>query len=214
MMLTRTPFIAKGLAVLTILISMFMLVAVVQAEEMPEPQAIVKDATDKMLLALKENEAELEADPSKIYGLVQEILLPNFDFAKMSKLALGKNWKKATPEQQQQFTEEFRLLLVRTYSTAMLEYTSEEIRFLPFRSDLSKKKAKVPMEIIQAGGPSIPMTLSLYQNKQDEWKVYDMKIDGISLVTNYRSTFATEIRNDGMDALIARLAARNEKVKV
>lgn len=213
-MLARTPLLAKGLAVLTILISMFMLVSVVQAEEMPEPQAIVKDATDKMLLALKENEAELEADPSKIYGLVQDILLPNFDFAKMSKLALGKNWKKATPEQQQQFTEEFRLLLVRTYSTAMLEYTSEEIRFLPFRSDLSKKKAKVPMEIIQAGGPSIPMTLSLYQNKQDEWKVYDMKIDGISLVTNYRSTFATEIRNDGMDALIARLAARNEKVKV
>jgi len=213
-MLTRTPFMAKGLAVLTILISMFMLVAVVQAEEMPEPQAIVKDATDKMLLALKEHEAELEADPSKIYALVQDILLPNFDFDKMSKLALGKNWKKATPEQQQRFTEEFRLLLVRTYSTAMLEYTSEEIRFLPFRSDLSKKKVKVPMEIIQVGGPSIPMTLALYQNKQDEWKVYDMKIDGISLVTNYRSTFATEIRNDGMDKLIARLAARNEKVKV
>lgn len=76
-----------------------------------------------------------------------------------------------------------------------------------------KKRVKVAMEILQASGPSIPMALAMYQNKQDEWKVYDVKIDGISLVTNYRSTFATEIRNEGMDKLIDNLAARNAKVK-
>jgi len=184
-----------------------------QAEDLAEPQVLVKDATDKMLQALKDNEQQLAEDSSVIYGLVQEILMPNFDFDKMSKLALGKNWRKADSEQRLRFTEEFRLLLVRTYSTAMLEYTDEEIRFLPFRGDLAKKKVKVDMEILQSGGPSIPMSLSMYLNKENEWKVYDVKIDGISLVTNYRSTFATEIRNDGMDKLIDRLASRNEKVK-
>ena len=131
----------------------------------------------------------------------------------MSKLALGKNWRKASPEQRERFIEEFRLLLVRTYTTAMLEYSDEEIVFLTFRDDLAKKKVKVRMEILQAGGPSIPMALSMYLNKQDAWKVYDVKIDGISLVTNYRSTFATEIRKGGVALLIDNLAARNAKVK-
>jgi phospholipid transport system substrate-binding protein len=95
----------------------------------------------------------------------------------------------------------------------MLEYTNEEIRLLPFRDDVSKKRVTVPMEVIQPAGPSIPMALSLFQNDSSEWKVYDVKIDGISLVTNYRSSFATEIRNKGVDSLISDLAERNAKLK-
>lgn len=187
---------------------------VASADEMSsEPQALVKDASDRMLEALKVNKDKIEEDPKFVYGLVDDILLPNFDFAKMSKLALGKNWRKANAEQRIEFIEEFRLLLVRTYSTAMLEYTDEEIVFLPFRDDLAKKKVKVKMEILQAGGPSIPMALSMYLNKEQAWKVYDVKIDGISLVTNYRSTFAAEIRKGGMKKLIENLASRNAKVK-
>jgi phospholipid transport system substrate-binding protein len=187
---------------------------VASADEMSsEPQALVKDASDRMLQALKDNKDKIEEDPKFVYGLVDDILLPNFDFAKMSKLALGKNWRKANAEQRIEFIEEFRLLLVRTYSTAMLEYTDEEIVFLPFRDDLAKKKVKVKMEILQAGGPSIPMALSMYLNKEQAWKVYDVKIDGISLVTNYRSTFAAEIRKGGMKKLIENLASRNAKVK-
>lgn len=190
-------------------------VLTVKADEaMPAPQAIVKDASDRMLKAIKDNKAKLDENPDEIYALVEEILMPNFDFDKMSKLALGKNWRGASESQQQRFTEQFRLLLIRTYSTAMLEYTDQEIRFLPFREDLASKKVKVEMEIIQVGGPAIPMALSMYQNDADEWKVYDVKIDGISLVTNYRSTFTTQIRNEGMDKLIDSLAERNEKVKV
>jgi len=183
------------------------------AEAMPEPQALVKKASDDMLKALKDNEAELQADPEKIYDLVEDILMPHFDFEKMSKLALGKNWRSADADQRKRFVEEFRLLLIRTYSTAMLEYTDEEIKMLPFRDDLSRKRVTVPMEVVQKGGPSIGMSLSLYQNKQDAWKVYDVKIDGISLVTNYRSSFANEIRSGGMDQLIKDLAERNKKVK-
>lgn len=185
----------------------------VSAEEMPAPQAQVKAASDKMLAALKEHKAELEANPDKIYDLVEDILMPHFDFKKMSKLALGRNWRTASDDQLARFVDEFRLLLIRTYSTAMLEYTDEEIRMLPFRDDLSRKRVSVPMEVVQPSGPSIPMALSLYQNDAGDWKVYDVKIDGISLVTNYRSSFANEIRNGGMDKLIEDLAERNAKVK-
>ena len=206
----------KHFLAMTVLAMQCMLVSQVSYasdEQIADPQALVKEASDRMLQALKDNKARLDEDPTVIYDLVQDILMPNFDFEKMSKLALGKNWRKANASQRELFVKEFRLLLVRTYSTAMLEYTDEEIHFLPLRDDISSKKVQVPMEILQAGGPSIPMALSLYLNKEQQWKVYDVKIDGISLVTNYRSTFATEIRNDGMDKLIENLASRNEKVK-
>lgn len=183
------------------------------AQAMPEPQALVKEASDNMLKALKENEAELETNPQKIYMLVQDILFPHFDFERMAKLALGLSWRDASPEQQAKFVEEFRLLLVRTYATAMLEYTNEEIRFLPFRDDVEKGRVSVPMEVVQPNGPSVPMALSLYKNKNDEWKVYDVKIEGISLVTNYRSSFNRDIRTSGMDALIENLAKRNDKAR-
>ena len=186
---------------------------VASAENMSEPQTLVKNASDKMLKALEDNQAELEKSPEKIYSLVEDILMPYFDFEKMSKLALGKNWRQLDKEQRVQFVEEFRLLLIRTYSTAMLEYTNEEIRLLPIRDDVSRKRVTVPMEVIQPAGPSIPMALSLFQNDSSEWKVYDVKIDGISLVTNYRSSFATEIRNKGVDSLISDLAERNAKLK-
>lgn len=206
-------FFNKAMAALLVLFSMVGFSSFAVSDDMPEPQALVKASSDKMMKSLEENKAELQADPSLIYGLVTDVLTPHFDFEKMAKLALGKNWRALSATQQSQFTNEFRLLLIRTYSTAMLEYTNEEIRFLPFRDDIKTKKVQVDMEIVQARGPAIPMSLSLYENKSTEWKVYDVKIDGISLVTNYRSTFANEIRNDGIDKLIERLAVKNEKVK-
>lgn len=183
------------------------------AQAMPEPQALVKEASDNMLKALKDHEAELETDPQKIYSLVQDILFPHFDFERMARLALGRSWRDASAEQQTKFVEEFRLLLVRTYATAMLEYTNEEIRFLPFRDDVEKGRVSVPMEVVQPNGPSVPMSLALYKNKNNEWKVYDVKIEGISLVTNYRSSFNRDIRTNGMDALIESLSKRNDKAR-
>ncbi|MCL5975877.1 MAG: ABC transporter substrate-binding protein [Gammaproteobacteria bacterium] len=183
------------------------------AQAMPEPQALVKEASDNMLKALKDNEAELDQDPQKIFSLVQEILIPHFDFERMARLALGRSWRDASAEQQTKFVEEFRLLLVRTYATAMLEYTNEEIRFLPFRDDVEKGRVNVPMEVVQPNGPSIPMALSLYKNNNNEWKVYDVRIEGISLVTNYRSSFNRDIRTSGMDALIENLSKRNDRAR-
>jgi len=205
-------FKGQWLILLTIL-PFFLMPSIVLAE-VPVPQTLIKTSSDRMQKALKENKATIEKNPSFVYGLVDKILLPNFDFSKMSKLALGKNWRKASTAQRERFIGEFRLLLVRTYSIAMLEFTDGDIVFLPFRGDLAKKKVKVKMEIARPNGPSIPMALSMYLSKQKKWMVYDVKIDGISLVTNYRSTFATEIRNDGMDKLIENLSTRNQKVKL
>lgn len=210
---TNKHFINKAIFALLMLFTMIGLSSSAVADEMPVPQALVKASSDKMMQSLKDNKARLEADPDFIYGLVTDVLMPHFDFEKMAKLALGKNWRGLSVAQQVRFTDEFRLLLIRTYSTAMLEYSDQEIRFLPFRDDVTTKRVQVDMDIIQTGGPAIPMSLSLYQNENDAWKVYDVKIDGISLVTNYRSTFATEIRNDGINNLIERLASKNEKVK-
>ena len=212
-MILQGKHIAKTLFALLLVLVSFNAVSAI-ADDIPAPQALVKKASDDMVKALKDNKAELNAHPEKIYDLVQKILMPHFDFEKMSKLALGRNWRVASKKQREEFTEQFRLLLIRTYSTAMLQYTDEEIRFLPFRGDLSSRRAQVDMKVIQASGPDIPMSLSLYQNDQKEWKVYDISIDGISLVTNYRSSFANEIRSGGMDKLIDDLTKRNEKVKV
>ena len=211
-MMLKDFFKGQWLILLTIL-PFFLMPSIVLAE-VPVPQTLIKNSSDRMLKALKENKATIEKNPSFVYGLVDKILLPNFDFSKMSKLALGKNWRKASTAQRERFIGEFRLLLVRTYSIAMLEFTDGDIIFLPFRGDLAKKKVKVKMEIARPNGPSIPMALSMYLSKQKKWMVYDVKIDGISLVTNYRSTFATEIRNDGMDKLIENLSTRNQKVKL
>lgn len=214
--MTHISILNKSIsAIFILLVSVFHL-TFVHAEEVDtiEPQVVVKDSTEKMLQALKDNGGALKEDSSVIFGLVESIIMPHFDFDKMAKLALGKNWRKATAAQKTQFTAEFRLLLIRTYSTAMLEYTDEEIKFLPIRGSLKKKKVKVPMEIIQPGGPSIPMALSMYLNKKETWKVYDVKIEGISLVTNYRSNFANQIRQGGMDKLIESLVRKNEKVKL
>ena len=185
----------------------------IQAGDLVAPQVLVQDTTNEMLKLLKENKAQLESNPNLIYGLVEEVIIPNFDFNKMAKLVLGKNWRKASQNQQARFTHEFKLLLIRTYSKAMLQYVDEKIHFLPFRGDVSKKKAKVTMEILQSGGPPIPMSIYLYLKEKKVWKVYDVKIDGISLVINYRSTFATKIRKSGIDTLIDSLAVKNAKAK-
>lgn len=194
-------------------IFLFFAAAVVKAEELAPPQQVIQKASEEMLNALVEYEAELSSSPEKIFDLAEEILIPHFDFQRMSRLALGRNWNDATEEQQQRFVEQFRLLLVRTYATAMLEYTDEEFRFLPFRDDMSNRRVNVPINVIRRGAPNVPVAISLYQNNDDQWKVYDVKIEGISLVTNYRSTFTRDIRNGGIDKLIDSISQRNQRAR-
>jgi phospholipid transport system substrate-binding protein len=172
------------------------------------PQAMVRDTSSRMLVAMHAEQDLIERDAAHLYELVEAIVLPYFDFRRMSQWVLGKNWRKATPEQREQFVEQFRMLLVRTYGTALLVYADEEIVYLPYTGEKNAARVTVRTEIDQPGVGVIPIFYSMYQSDAG-WKVYDISISGVSLVTNYRSTYGSIIRKDGIDHLIERLTERN-----
>ena len=174
------------------------------------PQDLVHQTADQMINKLRTERKVIDQHPGRIYELVNEIVLPHFDFEKMSSWVLGKYWRGATPEQRKRFVEEFRNLLVRTYAKSLSSYQDNKISYLPFRGSPGQDDVTVRTEVDQPGGFPIPIDYSLYL-KGGEWKVYDVTIDGVSLVTNYRTTFANQIRQDGLDKLIATLAGRNKQ---
>lgn len=174
-----------------------------------EAQQLVMDTSTKVLERLRQDREKLQANPELIYPLVEDLVLPHFDFERMSIWVLGKNWRKADKQQQQQFTEQFRTLLVRTYAKALLEYTDQNINYLPFHTEEDAKRVTVRTEVTQPGGVNIPINYSMFLNQDGQWKVYDISVDGVSLVTNYRSSFASEIRQGGIDKLLARLGEMN-----
>lgn len=173
------------------------------------PEALVKDTTDKVFDVLKREKEHIDEDPSRLYGIVDEYIIPHFDFRRMSRRVLGKYWHRATDEQQKEFVSQFQTLLVRTYGAALREYTDQKIEFLASRSR-GEGEVSVRTQIIQPGSPPIPIEYEMYK-PDGEWKVYDISIDGVSLVINYRSTFAAEIRSTGVDGLIERLVKHNQQ---
>jgi phospholipid transport system substrate-binding protein len=172
------------------------------------PQQVVQDTSERMLSALRQNYAALKQDSSQIYGLVDRIVLPNFDFELMSRWVLGRAWQQASPDQRRRFTDEFRTLLVRTYAKALLEYANEEVRVLPQPGAADGSETTVKTEVRLKASQPIQINYSMHLGN-DAWKVYDVTVDGVSLVTNYRGTFATQIRDSGLDAVIADLQQRN-----
>lgn len=173
-----------------------------------DPQLLVKQVTDKVLTRLDSERAALKADPRKIYPLVEDLVLPHFDFSRMSAWALGRYWRTASADQRTRFTQQFRTLLVRTYAVALLEYSGQTIGYLPSRMSASGRTALVRTEIAQPGQAAVALNYSVYW-RDDQWLVYDITVDGVSLVTNYRSSFAAQIAGSGLDSLIAQLEKRN-----
>jgi len=172
------------------------------------PDELIKQTSEKVLSALDLNKEKYESQPEELFKLVNDIILPHLDFRAMSKLALGKNWRKANDDQQLRFTDAFKSMLIRTYSKSLTEYAGQEIKFLPYRPPAEgKRTTKVKTVINQGAGPDIPIIYSL-RIKNDIWKVYDIKIDGISLVTNYRNSFASDIRKVGIEGLIDKLQTK------
>ncbi len=172
------------------------------------PEALVRDTSSRMLMALKAEKAQIEEDKGRIYALVSDIVLPYFDFQRMAMWALGRYWRSADADQRERFVAEFREMLVRTYGSALIDYADETIIYLPLHAEQGDRDVTVRTEIVQVGGPPIQITYSMYLTTNG-WKVYDVSINGVSLVTNYRSTFASIIRKDGMDNLIKQLQSRN-----
>jgi len=173
------------------------------------PDQLVKKTADDVIEVI-ENDKDIQAgNQQKIFALAEEKILPNFDFEKVSRLVLGKNWTNATPEQKTAFQAEFKTLLMRTYATALSKYKNQTIEYKPFRMEAGADSATVKTAIQQPGGDPISVDYSLGK-KADDWKVFDIVIEGVSLVTNYRSQFAQEIRQNGLDSLTKKLADKNK----
>jgi phospholipid transport system substrate-binding protein len=175
------------------------------------PDRLVQQTTDKVLSELTENRDTLEQKPERLYRMVREIVLPHFDFERMSQYVLGKHWKEIGDKQRQEFIGEFRTLLVRTYASALFKYTGQEIVYKPYQHEEGNDRALVKTEVVPDDGPSIPIHYALVRDG-DAWKVYDVKIDGLSLVTNYRAQYSRTIQTRGIDSLIASLSKKNEKL--
>ena len=174
-----------------------------------EPEQLVRQTADEVLNVIKTRQPEFKQDPAKLYQLVDEKVLPHFDFERMTDLALGRYKRKVKGHQKPQLVKEFRQLLVRTYGKALLDYKDEVIAYLPMRGSIDKGDVTVRTEIEQKGGFPIPLNYELYLGDDNSWKVYDISVDNISLVTNYRSSFARKIKKDGIDGLIDSLRNRN-----
>ena len=167
------------------------------------PDQLVHRTADEMLAKIRADRPAYAKDHAKLYKMAEEKVLPHFDFVRMSQWVLGLNWRSATPEQRGRFVAQFRDLLVRTYSTALLNYTDQEIIYRPLTLKPTDDDVLVRTEVKQSGGaPNIPINYSFYKNKDGAWKVYDVTIDGVSLVTNYRSVYASKVKDQGMDGLL------------
>lgn len=202
----RTSMIMRGLIAGVFLLSSFAVAATIE-----DPQQIVRETGDQVLSEVTERRTELEANPALIYPLVEDTVVPHFDFRTMSRSALGRYWRKATEEQRESVTNEFRQLLVRTYASALLGYSGQQIQYLPVQYRQGADRVMVPTRIASEGAPPIPVNYRL-RLKDARWLVYDVVIDGVSLITNYRSQFSTEVRRGGIDGLISSLANKNQKV--
>ena len=201
------PLITRS--AMLVLAATFLLTTQVWAADEDHPAlTLVKETTKAIRTKIKEEDKAIKADNEHLYDLVTKIVLPHFDFRKMSAWVLGKNWRKASDEQKQKFTDQFSRLLVRTYSKALYDNIDQQIDFLPMRGKPGDDDVTVRTEVPQPGGFPIPIDYKMHL-KNGEWKVYDVVIDAISLVANYRSSFNQEIKKSGIDSLIASLAERN-----
>ena len=201
----------KLLAVLLACASFFLSPGAQAQGQMPD--ALVKSVTDEVLDIIRKDKDIKAGSTKRAIELVEQKVLPHFNFSRMTALALGKDWRQATPEQQKVLTDEFRDLLVRTYSNALIAYKNESVDYRPFKMQPGETDVTVRTQIHQAGARQ-PITLDYSLEKNGSaWKVYDVVVAGVSLVTNYRSSFATEIRNGGIDGLIKTLKAKNASLE-
>jgi phospholipid transport system substrate-binding protein len=194
-----------------------------RAEANVAPHNMLESLTEEVFTVLKREQATIHEQPTHLFELVEEVLLPHVDMAVMSRYVLGKYWRSADEAQRARFSQEFKNLLVRFYVSALLDDPSQLdellanteglIRYIPVNLDAETRKTTVRAEVfLPNGGPKVPVSFSLFRNKAGAWMMYDVNVDGISLVTNYRSSFAVEIKRDGLDALITRLAERNQQL--
>ena len=182
-------------------------ISVAQAEVIA-PDVLIKTTAEEVLAIVKQDKDIQAGNQKKILALVDAKVLPHFDFTRMTQLSVGKSWRSATPEQKQALVTEYRNMLVRTYTKAFTVYRDQTIEVKPFKMAADATEVTVKTNIIKPGAPPIPVNYEMAKTA-DSWKVFDLTIEGVSLVTSYRGTFNSEIQEKGIDGLIKTLSDKN-----
>jgi phospholipid transport system substrate-binding protein len=178
----------------------------------PAPQDLIQDAAQRLLKALDADRAGYRKEPGRINKLVDEILLPHFDTDYSARLVLAKHWRTASPAQRQRFVDAFYQGLLRNYGAALAEFTADRLTVLPFKGDLATGQATIRTEVRRDDGTRVPVNYSM-RFSPTGWKAWDVTIEGISYVKNFRTDFGAEIDQKGLDAVISRLEAENRKAQ-
>ena len=180
------------------------------ADNRSPAQNLVMQVTSSVIEVLDSERELLDDNPERVYELADRMVLPYFDFERMARRVLGKRWKKATAEQRTRFVSAFRTLLVRTYSIVLSEYRGQTLTYLDPLPRKKETEVVIPVDVELTGAQPVRVAYAMHGSGSD-WKVFDVAVDGVSLVTNYRSSFRSEIARHGIDGLIARIEARNSK---
>lgn len=176
-----------------------------------KPDELVKALTEEVLSILRSDDSLKKGDVSRAVESIEEVVLPHFNLRRMTMLAVGRDWRDTTEAQQKRLVDAFYQMLVRTYSNALTEFRNQTVAYRPLRMSPEDRTARVQTEVRQPGGQPIPVDYVL-EKDGDAWKVFDVVVAGVSLVTNYRSTFAQEIRSGGIDGLINALETRGSDI--
>nr|MBS0021860.1 ABC transporter substrate-binding protein [Gammaproteobacteria bacterium] len=175
-----------------------------------DPRALIEGTTAALLAAFKREQTAIRNDPTHAYAIVDELLSPHIDYDRVARLILGKYWRQTSPEQRQRFINEFRELQVRTYATAVLDYADVDVRYLPTRQPENADRAMVRTQIPRRNG--IPVSVDYRLHRADgRWQVYDVLVEGVSLLTNYRASVGAQIAQIGIEGVIERIGAQNRE---
>jgi phospholipid transport system substrate-binding protein len=177
--------------------------------EKQSPEETVKTVTTEMLTALRSQQEAYKTDPRQLVSLIGRIIVPHFDIRIMAREALGLNWRRATPEQQKRFMAAFRQLLINDYANEFRNYSNQTVEYLPEHGGTGRDYALVATHVISPGEQPVRVDYRLYRVGSD-WRIYDVEIDGISLLFTYRNTFSEELQRETLDALIARMEHKND----
>jgi len=196
---------------IVVMLSALLLAPISWAAE-TRPDTLVKETAQEVLTIIKQDKEIQSGNKAKILNLVKSKILPHFNFTRMTRLAMGKNWRKASPQQKKELEKEFRTLLVRTYYKALAVYSDHTIKVSPLKNVAGKTDTTVKTEIIQSHGQPVSIDYSM-EKINSAWKVYDITVAGISLVINYRGSFNSKIRSGGVEGLLKALNKKNRMLK-
>ena len=191
-----------------LLIAFNLLLVALVANAQTTPDNVISTTVDRVLTDLEQNRADYKANPDKLYALVEQHVLPVVDVERVSKLVVGKYWRRSSPEQQSMFQKEFQSFLMRSYAQGLFQYSGQQINYQPARYNDDKNKAIVDATL-KTSDRNIPVSFKLAQGSDSNWRIYNVVADGINLVTNFRTSYTSIIQRQGMDGLINSLAEKN-----